>query len=265
MNYLEQLPPELNIIHYNDIPVLEISHPKVKAKISLQGAQLLSWQPAQSQQDVLWLSEVESFNAGNAIRGGVPICYPWFGGVKSPSHGYARIQQWALADYQVENEQIWLAFDFQDEARLEMVLGSTCGLTFTHLAQEPAQLALHTYFNVANIQQVSLEGLPTRCFNSLTKQEETVTSPRKITENVDCIYPITQPLTATIRDLGYQRHIQVEHLNATDVVVWNPWHKPTSGMSEQGYQTMVCVETARIHHLMTQGEQVSVKISLQQD
>ncbi|VTR55526.1 aldose 1-epimerase [Actinobacillus pleuropneumoniae] len=64
--------------------------------MALQGAQLLSWQPATAKQDVLWLSEIEPFQKGNAIRGGVPICYPWFGSVKSPSHGTARIREWSL-------------------------------------------------------------------------------------------------------------------------------------------------------------------------
>lgn len=67
---------ELELYHYNDIPVLHLSHSIGTAKIALQGAQLLSWQPKGENRDLFWLSEIEPFKLGTAIRGGVPICYP---------------------------------------------------------------------------------------------------------------------------------------------------------------------------------------------
>ena len=91
ITFLKTLTSELNLVQYNDIPVLHLKHAVGTAKISLQGAQLISWKPQNAKQDVLWLSEVEPFENGNAIRGGVPICYPWFGGVKQPAHGPARM------------------------------------------------------------------------------------------------------------------------------------------------------------------------------
>lgn len=262
----KQLTPELVLVDYNQIPVLEITHPKVKAKVALQGAHLLSWQPVHSEQDVFWLSEVEPFEQGNAIRGGVPICYPWFGGVKQPPHGTARNRLWELSHYQVQTDQVKLEFSLFDEnqqleAKMEMELGLTCQLRFTHLAQGEAQVALHSYFNVKNIEQVELFGLPEQTFNSLIQQQQAVSSPRKIAELVDEIYRANQQPTL-IQDLGYSRQMMVEHQNASEVVVWNPWHKAMSGMSETGYRTMVCVETARIYQLVQSGEQVSVKISV---
>lgn len=258
--------PTLQLTHYHQIPIIEIAHPKVKAKVALQGAHLLSWQPAHSAQDVFWLSEVEPFKLGNAIRGGVPICYPWFGGVKQPAHGTARNRLWELSAYHVQPEQVKLEFSLFDdnknlEAKMEMELGETCQLCFTHLAEGEAQVALHSYFKVKNIEQMELFGLPDRVFNSLIQQQQAVSSPRKIAELVDEIYEANQQPTL-IQDLGYSRQIEVEHCNASEVVVWNPWHKVMSGMSETGYRTMVCVETARIHQLLRSGEQVSVKISV---
>ena len=122
-------------------------------------------------------------------------------------------------------------------------------------------MALHSYFKVKNIEQMELFGLPDRVFNSLIQQQQAVSSPRKIAELVDEIYRANQQPTL-IHDLGSPRRIEVEHCNASEVVVWNPWHKAMSGMSETGYRTMVCVETARIHQLLRSGEQVSVKISV---
>lgn len=255
------LPKEIQLVRYNQLDVLEIVHPKCTAKVALQGAHLFSWQPAHAKQDVLWLSEVEPFETGVAIRGGVPICYPWFGGVKQPAHGTARINLWQLLEAEVLAEQVNLTFAFGDQAQIRMELGETCLLTFTHLGSEPVQLALHSYFNVANIEQVALGNLPTSCFNSLTQQQHTVSSPRLIDQNVDEIYK-AELSPSIIQDQGNQREIQVEHLNASDIVVWNPWHREMSGMSKTGYQTMVCVETARIYRLLSQGEKVATKFNV---
>lgn len=244
---------------HHQIPVLAVNHPAVKAKIALQGAQLLSWQPAHCSQEVLWLSDVEPFVLGTAIRGGIPICYPWFGGVKQPAHGTARIQLWTLRQAKSFPDKVVLVFDLSDQAQLEMKLGETCELVFTHLGDTPAQLALHSYFNVAEISQVELHNLPTEAFNSLTQRPQAVSSPRKITQGVDEIYTATLSPTEIV-DPQFSRKITVTHHNASDIVVWNPWHKATSGMRETGYQTMVCVETARIHRLLEKGEQLACQL-----
>lgn len=265
--FIKQITPELSLHQYNEIPVLKLQHSLGSAEIALQGAQLLSWQPQGTKQDVLWLSEIEPFKAGNAIRGGVPVCYPWFGPVKEPMHGYARISLWQLSDYAISAEKVRLEFSLFSsnhliEAKLTMTFSDRCELRFTHYGAEPAQAALHTYFNIGDIESLSVEGLPTRCFNKLSGQQEDVPSPRQIGENVDCIYAIESPTLHTIVDPSLQRKIQVEQLDATDTVLWNPWHKPTGGMSEQGYKTMVCVETCKINRLLATGEQVTVSISM---
>lgn len=245
----------------HQIPVLAVNHPAVTAQIALQGAQLLSWQPAHCSQEVLWLSEVEPFVLGTAIRGGVPICYPWFGGVKQPAHGTARLQLWQLTRADSLPDKVVLIFELEKQAQLEMVLGDTCELTFTHLGDEPAQVALHSYFNVADISQIELHNLPTETFNSLTQRRQAVSSPRKIAEGVDEIYTASLSPTAIV-DPMFTRQINVAHRNASDVVVWNPWHKATSAMSETGFKTMVCVETARIHRLLEKGEQLACQFSV---
>ncbi|HDL5903215.1 TPA: D-hexose-6-phosphate mutarotase, partial [Mannheimia haemolytica] len=238
----------LKLIKYNELDVLEVNHNKFKAKIALQGAQLLSWQPYNAEQDVLWLSEIEPFRIGSAIRGGIPICYPWFGSIKEPAHGTARIQEWRLVEHTCSDENVGLVFALENKAKMEMMLGETCELYFTHLDPEPAQLALHSYFNIGDIEKVEVQGLPTRCFDKLTDQEVEVPSPRKISENVDCIYPAQA--VNFIQDFANQRTIKVEHINATETVLWNPWHNTVSAMTETAYQNMVCVETARINTLL---------------
>ena len=108
---LKTLTPELHLIRQNDIPILYLKHTVGTAKIALQGAQLISWQPKNTAKDVLWLSEIEPFQSGVAIRGGVPICYPWFGSVKQPAHGTARIRLWQLSHYDISAQKVRLEFE----------------------------------------------------------------------------------------------------------------------------------------------------------
>ncbi|TYG33382.1 D-hexose-6-phosphate mutarotase [Lonepinella koalarum] len=256
---------ELSLYQYNEIAVLELDHPIGTAKIALQGAHLFSWKPAHCQQDVFWLSEMEPFKRGSAIRGGVPICFPWFGNNGTPAHGFARISLWDVTDYDIQPNKVTLTFslfatDKTPIAQINMIFTAQCELIFTNYQQENAQLALHSYFNVGDIEQIQLHNLPTTTFNSLTQQQENVPSPRTIGENVDCIYA-TENGATFIEDQINQRTIIVEHINASDIVVWNPWHKPTSSMSDIGYKTMVCVESARIKQPLKQ-ESVGVKIQI---
>ncbi|UAX42914.1 D-hexose-6-phosphate mutarotase [Pasteurella canis] len=259
--FIKHITPELSLYQYHQIPVIVLQHSVGTAQIALQGAHLFSWKPAGIEQDVIWLSEIEPFQQGHAIRGGIPICYPWFGPVKSPSHGTARIRLWQLTDYQIEAQQVQLEFglfseDHLIEAKINMIFSQQCELIFTHYGQEIAQVALHSYFNIGDIQQIEVQGLPTTAVSNITKALENVLSPRTISENVDSTYHIDNARTAIV-DNALQRIITIEHHNASDVVLWNPWHKATSGMSESGYKTMVCVETGRISRELKQEDQVS--------
>lgn len=265
LEFIKQITSEISLQQCNEIPVIVLNHQLGKAVISLQGAHLLSWQPTSTQQEVFWLSEIEPFKLGSAIRGGVPICYPWFGPSKSPSHGYARISLWQLSDFEISDQNARLVFSlFSDdditEAKITMDFAEQCKLTFTHYGTEPAQAVLHSYFNIGDINTLSVAGFPTTCLNELTNQQETVPSPRLVAENVDCIYRVEKQAENTIIDPTFNRNIHLTHQNASNIVFWNPWHKPTSAMTEEGYKTMVCVETGRVDDLLLQGESVSVLI-----
>ncbi|MDG2944727.1 D-hexose-6-phosphate mutarotase [Exercitatus varius] len=260
--FIRHIDTGISLYQYNDIPVIEAEHAVGSAKIALQGAHLLSWQPAGAQYDVLWLSEIEPFKAGSAVRGGIPVCFPWFNNAGTPAHGYARISLWELTSHQIAPDSFQFTFTLihekQTVATLTMTFGADCQLVFTNLAEQEAQIALHSYFKVGDIHRTELLNLPNSAFNSLTQRQENVPVPRIIRENVDCIYRAEAGATI-IADKAYQRHIEIEHQNAGDIVVWNPWHKATGNMSESGYQTMICVETARIRRPIHQ-ESVGVII-----
>ncbi|KAE9529309.1 D-hexose-6-phosphate mutarotase [Testudinibacter aquarius] len=263
-NKIRQLTPELSLYRYHQIPMLEITHAVGCAQIALQGAQLLSWKPHNQNQDVFWLSAVEPFISGNLIRGGVPLCYPWFGTAKSPIHGTARLRLWELSEYQLQAQKVRLTFSLFDdnqqlEAAITMIFSERCEIIFTHYGQQPAQVALHSYFHIGNIAHIDITGLTTPCFNAVSRQMENSPSIRRITASTDCIY--TDNIgTNRIIDYHFNREIAITHHNATEIVLWNPWHTPMSAMQAQDYQNMICLETARLSQPLMTGEQISVSI-----
>ena len=262
---IQQLTPELTLEHINEIPVLILNHSVGSARIALQGAQLLNWQPKGVEQDIFWLSEIESFTQGVAIRGGVPICYPWFGGVKQPSHGTARLRLWQLSDYDLQASKVRLEFSLFSEygvieAKMKMEFTDKCTMTLTHLGQEPAQAALHSYFNIGDILQIEVQNLPTRCYDSLQGKHTEVPTSRRIEQSVDCIYSLEENKTLLV-DKVFNRRIQITHHHADSIVLWNPWEKTPSAMQPEGYRTMVCIETARLENLLQFGESISAEIS----
>ncbi len=184
--FIKRIAPGLNLYQYNEIPVIKLEHKVGQAEIALQGAHLFYWKPQHTTKSVLRISKIEPFKLGLAIRGGIPLCYSWFGNADGlPSHGYARVSLWQLSDYHISEQKVRLEFSlFSKEnliiAKNSMTFTNECEIKFTNYAEDNAQIALHSYFNIANIEQVELHGLPTNVFNSLNKQQETVPSPRII-------------------------------------------------------------------------------------
>lgn len=265
---IQQITPELSLYRYHEIDVLRLQHAVGSAEIALQGAHLLRWQPAHATQPVLWLSDIEPFNAGEAIRGGVPICYPWFGASQQPIHGTARLQLWQLTDYQLDTTEVRFTLTLLNEAQtpqatVNLHFSDTCRITFTHHGTQPAQAALHSYFQVSDIHAVEVADLPDHAFNAATQQPQSVPTPRRISEHVDCIYPATST-QHRIRDPHFQRQIQLNHQHASDIVLWNPWHNRMSVMQPDDYRHMLCLETARISQPLVSGESISVEVAVRE-
>lgn len=257
----ETLCDSLTLRQKNDLDILVIDHPKVKAALSLQGAQLLSWQPA-GEKPVIWLSEKTEFKRGVAIRGGVPICWPWFGKANQPAHGFARNLSWELTAYS-ENEQgvlLTLTLKDSDETRrmwpneftliARFKLSDDCEIELESFGDYQATAALHTYFAIGDIENVEISGLGSRYYDKVT--DKTVCSDDTsltFSGETDRVY--THPRSSsTIYDKALNRTIEVHHLQHSDVVAWNPFAElaeQMADMSSTGYKTMVCVETARIN------------------
>lgn len=262
----EQFGNQKNLYFYKndaDFIIAKVSNDSATAEIALHGAHVLSFTPT-GQRAVIWLSPDAIFQEGKALRGGIPICWPWFGAHPTekslPSHGFARNRNWEVKSVDLSQanqtiltfelpashaEQIWKK---SVSAELTITIGSTLEVKLTSVNHSAETIevgsALHTYFNIADIHNVKLTGLEqTRCLDTVSNQEFT-TGPSALTVDAqtDLVFYET-PATVTIAD--GDRQIIVEKENSLTTVVWNPWAELAAGMADfanEGYKHMICVE-----------------------
>ena len=246
-----------------------ISTPGVEAALYLQGAHITQWTP-HGQRPVLFLSPKSLFTPGKAIRGGIPIIFPWFGprgdGRPGPAHGFARTTEWAVEGTKLLNNgnveiTLVLAPDETSKglgyasfhARFRVTIGPSLEmeLEIRNEAGQPFtyEEALHTYFAIADIRQVSVSGLEGTTFIDKTdgfKRKRLGNQPLEIAKETDQVHLSTKA-TCVIHDPVWQRRIIVEKSGSDSTVVWNPWIEKTKDMSDMtpdGWQNMICVETA---------------------
>jgi glucose-6-phosphate 1-epimerase len=226
-----------------DLIFASITTPHATATVYLQGAHLTAWQPA-GHAPVLFTSRDSEVAPGKAIRGGVPIAFPWFAtrhdGKPGPSHGFARIQEWTLAFAALSGENLHLTFTLgptelsrslgYDQFRLafELVIGRTLGmkLTVANDAAEPLlfEEALHTYYAVADIHEVNITGLDGVTYLDKTDgfKPKVQHGPVTFTGQTDRVYLDTAG-TCVIHDVAGKRSIEVAKVHSNTTVVWNPW------------------------------------------
>ncbi|WP_017346313.1 D-hexose-6-phosphate mutarotase [Pantoea sp. A4] len=258
---VKQISPYLSLRQKDELPLLIINHPLVRAAIATQGAHLLAWQPA-GEKPVLWLSEKTPFQSGKALRGGVPICWPWFGPAGNPAHGFARTQTWTLSAHNADEKGVMLTFVLESNAQTQKLwpheftliarfrLGQHCEIELEAHGEFSATAALHSYFNVADIKQVEVSGLGPHFIDKVNADAEGQSEGKqRYPGRIDRIF--TQPADCSvIHDGAGARAIEIYHHYQSDVVTWNPGPELScsmADMSNDGYKTMVCVETARIH------------------
>lgn len=262
---VNQITPYLSQRQMGDLPIVVVSHPKVRAAIALQGAHLLSWQPS-GQQPVIWLSDKTPFAAGKAIRGGVPICWPWFGPAGEPAHGFARNQPWTLTAHDENEDAVMLTFTLESNAQTKKLwphdftllarfrIAEHCEIELEAWGDYQATAALHTYFQIADIAQVEVSGLGNSFIDKVNANTVGSLADGKQTypDRVDRIHTAAEDCSV-IDDIAGKRQIEVYHHYQSDVVTWNPGPELSCSMADmpnEGYKTMVCVETARINKPM---------------
>ena len=251
------------------LEVVEIETAAATAAVALQGAQVLSFVP-RGGRDWLWVSERARWSAGMALRGGIPICFPWFGPHPSersfPAHGFARTTAWRLAGVQEIGDDARLALTLASdaatravyphpfEARLEVTVGAELGLGFevSNPGDAPLafEVAFHTYFAVADLGQVAIEGLGGCAFVDKVAggaRRREGDGPVRIAGEVDRVYDSDGPVTLV--DPAGARSLRLESHGAGSTVVWNPAPTKTATLSDlapEAYQRFVCLETGAI-------------------
>ena len=266
-------------VQIGDLPCWRLHTEWADALITRQGAQLLSYQP-HGQPPVVWLSEQAEYKQGQPLRGGVPVCWPWFGDldrnpeavramvadpVGAPAHGLVRSLDWEIGDATCETGVVVIDFHVSlangtghwahpAELMLRCRLGKSLELELsTHnFGDTPLSIsqALHTYFAVSDSRQVSLSGVENAQYvETLANWEERLQQgPVHITGETDRIYlGLAEPLV--INDPAWKRAIHIKASNSNSAVVWNPWVDKSARLSQfadDAWQRMLCVETARV-------------------
>lgn len=246
----------------------EIANAQASASIALQGAHIATWQPKGEAQPVIWLSPRAKFAPGKSIRGGVPVCWPWFGphatDSKLPGHGYARTVMWnvletrALTDGStfirfglVENEITRAQWPHPSTVQLEATVGATLKVELvtqnTGSAAFPLGEALHTYFQISDVGNMTIRGLE-GC-EYVDKVGETTRRTQQdgivIASEVDRVY-VNTTADCLIEDTGFKRRIRIAKQGSRSTVVWNPWQEKAEKMGDFGpalHRDMVCVES----------------------
>jgi len=253
----------------NGLVVAEIDTSLAIATISLQGGHVVTWRPKHQFEPVLWVSKLAKFTPGNAIRGGVPICWPWFGAHPTnaflPGHGYARLEPWELTSVQtLSNDATELSLTcgksdlsqlhWQAEVRLELkiTVGDTLELSLTTMNESDHAITftegLHTYFQISDISNIRVLGLEGSDYIDLVNQNEQRTQQGAITFDGELgrIF-LNNQSTCVIEDPVFKRRIRIEKTGSNSTAVWNPGLGVASKMDDLGavgWRDMVSVESA---------------------
>ena len=249
-----------------DLVFITVSNKYADADICLYGAHITSFRPHNSM-DLLWMSTESSFEVGKAIRGGIPVCFPWFGPHKTdsdkPQHGFARLMYWEVASTSTnaagesivklelnssEETKAYWPYDFC--AEMTIVVGKTLveTLKITNASAEPFDYtcALHTYYSLSAIESISIEGLQGLTYYNQLTGENGVQEEEKL-EIADALtrHYLNTETPVIIDDSAFRRRIKVDKKGSKVTTVWNPGAETCANIGDlpdDGYETFVCVE-----------------------
>jgi glucose-6-phosphate 1-epimerase len=267
--------------------------------ISQQGAQILSYQE-DDQPPLIWLSEQAAYKRGQGVRGGVPVCWPWFGGLQrnpqavqgmhlqpaaAPAHGLVRNLDWQLQGIDSRDDGIQLEFVYNSatqpltdwphaaELRLSIRLDERLHIQLSsrNLGDAPLAIsqALHSYFAVSDVRHVAVEGLHgCRYIETLEDwQQRQQDGLLQFRGETDRIY-LDTPAQLSILDRAWQRRIQLHSSGSSSAVLWNPWVDKAQRLSQfatDAWPGMLCIEHANVLddiRVLAAGEQHQLDLSL---
>lgn len=251
--------------HANGLEYIDINTPLCQARIFLQGAQIDYFEPV-GKKPLLWVSTADDYQPGSGIRGGVPVCWPWFGMSSTPGfpqHGFARTRIWTLDSVKMLEDavEIKLTLPLTDNDReywphntsveMSFRLNDTLSVSITNINHGDYDVsltqALHSYFPIGDIHQLKASGFAGANFIEFAKgpfsQAENDIDFTRETDRVYTELGDTQELH-TVDGV-----IEVSRKNSHSAVLWNPWIEKSQRLSrfnDDDYLSMVCLEAANV-------------------
>ncbi|QQE10290.1 D-hexose-6-phosphate mutarotase [Planctomycetota bacterium] len=238
-----------------------INHDLSEGEVYLHGAHITSFKPKEKE-EILFVSKESNYEEGKAIRGGIPIVFPWFGPNAQndtlPMHGYARITNWQLirADYHksklvlefkntIENFELQFFVAFSEHLTMTLKVNNKANEILTY------EEALHSYFKVSDIRNITIKGLEyDRYLDKMNDARPTEGSPDPINidKEIDRVYLNTAG-TVEIIDPKMDRRICIDKHHSKSTVVWNPWIEKAKRMedfNDNEWQHMLCIEASNV-------------------
>ncbi|MBE9533096.1 MAG: D-hexose-6-phosphate mutarotase [Proteobacteria bacterium] len=245
--------------------MLEVKNAHATALISTYSGHVLAYQPINEPEPLLFLSEQANYEQGKAIRGGVPVCWPWFSDDGVPAHGFMRNQQWHVAATQQQrdgstkvilnighNQHSQEHWAYKFNLQLEIIIGETLSMVLTSSNLDDTDFtisqALHTYLSVGDVNKIEIIGLDgTHYLDKTTgfgkgEQEGNI----KIDGEFDRIYGSLQQ-NILLRDPVFHRQIRISSPKSTTAVIWNPGAENSTAMADladDAYKQFICIEAA---------------------
>lgn len=241
----------------NDNGVISLSNEMAECKIALWGGNIVSYRPKNEEHDIFWLGEQNKFDNIQAIRGGIPVCWPRVAEEKLnnqlPRHGFARISHWNLQNVWVDESKMEVELSLLPDAKFNLNLSATLFIKITDKLEYRLETtnhgdevfdfseALHAYFNIGSIDDVIVKGLADHRYkNSLDGKFYTQEQDIKVKGEIDSIF-INHTQNIEIEDSVFNRVISIEKTGSNTTVVWNP-AKDLAEMGSGQYKNFVCVE-----------------------
>lgn len=254
-------PGQVEFHRHEGLIYCEVNNQQCRGRFYLLGAHVTDFHPRHTRQPLLFMSEAANFREGSPIRGGIPICFPWFGphdvDENAPAHGLVRQKMWALKEVKSTDEQtqVLLVNDtehfhvayrvtFAETLETDLMVHNTTDST------QRFEVALHTYFRLSDVNHVTVRGLEYVAYLDQLTGETVPESgePIRFTRETDRVYLQTED-PIEIQDPGFHRRIRIEKKGSESTVVWNPWTTKAQRMADFGdyeWPSMCCIETANV-------------------
>ncbi len=249
--------------------MLEVDNDYATAVISTYSGQIMAYQPKTEEKPLLFLSDLAIYESGKAIRGGLPICWPWFAedikGKDLPAHGFVRDQQWQVVKTQKlddgstkvileisHNQYSLKLWPYKFYLQIEIIIGSTLTviLSTNNIDDKSFTIsqALHSYLAVGDVNKIEVTGLDGLCYLDKTAEftERDQRGEVVIDGMVDRIYQGVER-DVLLNDPVLNRKIRISSQGSKTFVVWNPGEKVASTMidlADDEYNKFVCIEAA---------------------